>query len=369
MEVAAINCFKRMCSVILVAALLLVAAFPVSAATWDRPTYPQTTAYATSYPDDFSGLLVAYPAFIGSTTYVSQGNEITVTRADGWDTTTTTDGQAVLMYTLSGSMTFNSISGHSGYVNYFDIELALTSAFPGITITLIDATADGFLNSGRTLKNGALYVRFQRTGNKIDTAVRAGSTIRIPWEITVGVYIPTSDNSISTGSKLKDYITSVVLTTLSAGLDDDIFSTEAPITQQQQQDLVNQQITSDAQLQQQNQSWLDGQMGGAVDPQQSGLSSDVSAGAAQLETFDENTFQNISMYKQSLNFDIGSWSDYAAGLSYVRSIFMAVWNNSPTQIVTVALMLGLAMMLLGRGVLAVMRMQQSSGRRGGGRNA
>lgn len=363
-----ISC-KRCCSVILAVVVLLMAVPSVYAAEWDRPTYPNSTVYASSYPDDFSGLLLAYPAFIGSTTYVSEGNEITVTRTDGWDTTTTTDGQAVLMYTISGTFTVNSLAGHNGYVNNWQIELDLTSAFSGITVTLIDATADGFVNSGRTLSNNALYVTFQRIGQKIDTAVRAGGVIRIPYEITVGVYIPTSDNSISTGSKLKDYITGVTAVSMSAVVDDDVFLQEGPVTGSQQQELTEQQMDHADQLQTENQDWLNGQMGGAVDPEQNGLSSDVSAGAAELETFDQNTFQSIALYKSDLAFDLGAWSDYASALSYVRSIFMAVWNNSPTQIVTVALMLGLAMMLLGRGVLAVMRMQQPSGRHGGDRRA
>lgn len=240
------------------ALLFSLASFSVNAAEWDRPSYPQSTVYATSYPNDFSGLLTVYPAFIGSTTYTSQGDEITVTGVNGWTTTTTTDGQAVLMYTISGSLSINSLAGHTGYVNQFQLELALTSAFSGITITLIDAEADGFINVGRTLSNNALYLQFLRTGQKIDTAVRANGVRRIPIEITVGVYIPTSNNSLSVGSKLKDYITSVTAVNLSAVLDDTIFDNEAPLTSSSQQQIVNEQMEHASNLQQQQQNFQQG---------------------------------------------------------------------------------------------------------------
>ena len=46
-----------------------------------------------------------------------------------------------------------------------------------------------------------------------------------------------------------------------------------------------------------------------------------------------------------------SWLDFQSGLDYVRRIFMIIWNNSPTQVITLSLMLGLAMYLLGRGAV------------------
>lgn len=359
---------KRAFSVILAAVVLLMALPSLNAATWDRPTYANSTVYDSLDQSKFSGFLASYPAFIGSTTYTSEGNEITVTGTNGWTTTTTTDGQAVLMYSITGSFRFSSIASVPGYLNSFKVELGLTSGFPNITLSIVEATADGMVNVGRALENGALVLNFQRSVPEVQLAVHPGESIRIPFEIIVAVYIPTSDNSISTASKLKDYITSVLCVEMAA-VAEDVFATQGNLSYRGMEDLQDANQAFQSNLQTENQSWLNGQMGGAVDPEQSDLSSDVTAGAAELETFDQNTFQNISMYKSDLSFDLGSWSDYAAGLSYVRSIFMAVWNNSPTQIVTVALMLGLAMMLLGRGVLAVMRMQQSSGRRGGGRHA
>ena len=50
-----------------------------------------------------------------------------------------------------------------------------------------------------------------------------------------------------------------------------------------------------------------------------------------------------------LDFGLGNWADAAAGITYIGSIFLMIWNNSPTQVVVLSLMIGLCVLLLGRG--------------------
>lgn len=219
------------------ALLFSLASFSVNAAEWDRPTYSTSTIYDTTNPSQFAGYLSGYPAFIGSTTYTAQGDEITVTGTNGWTTTTTTDGQAVLMYTISGAFRFSSIGSYSGYLENFKVELGLTSGFPNVTLSIVNATAEGMSNVGRALQNGALVLNFQRAVSQIDMAVRAGESIRIPYEITVAVYIPTSNNSISTASKLKDYITSCLVVEMNAILDGNVFQEQGNLNYREMEDL------------------------------------------------------------------------------------------------------------------------------------
>lgn len=87
------------------------------------------------------------------------------------------------------------------------------------------------------------------------------------------------------------------------------------------------------------------------------------AGQQQAQQ-EEDTWNNINSYKGDLDFSI-DWSEAASGLSYVSGIFMMIWNNSPTEIITLSLMLGIAMLGIGRGVQAAIRVSRNSGRKGG----
>lgn len=91
------------------------------------------------------------------------------------------------------------------------------------------------------------------------------------------------------------------------------------------------------------------------------------AGQQQAQQ-EEDTWNNINSYKGDLEFSI-DWSEAASGLSYVSGIFMMIWDNSPTEIITLSLMLGIAMLGIGRGVQAAIRSSRSSGRKGGGDSA
>lgn len=87
------------------------------------------------------------------------------------------------------------------------------------------------------------------------------------------------------------------------------------------------------------------------------------AGQQQAQQ-EEDMWNNINSYKGDLDFSI-DWSEAASGLSYVSGIFMMIWDNSPTEIITLSLMLGIAMLGIGRGVQAAVRVSRNSSRKGG----
>lgn len=87
----------------------------------------------------------------------------------------------------------------------------------------------------------------------------------------------------------------------------------------------------------------------AVNPGQSAVTDQLQQGAAQLEAFDQKTFEDVTKYTAQLNFGLGDWAEAASGISYIGSVFMLIWDNSPTQPIILSLMLGLCMLVLGRG--------------------
>lgn len=97
---------------------------------------------------------------------------------------------------------------------------------------------------------------------------------------------------------------------------------------------------------------------GAINPDQSGLISDVDNAGQQQAQQEEQLWTNINSYKGDLTFNLDDWSEAAGGLSYVSGIFMQIWNNSPTQIIILSLMLGIAMLSIGRGVQAAVRVSR-----------
>ena len=99
--------------------------------------------------------------------------------------------------------------------------------------------------------------------------------------------------------------------------------------------------------------------GSAVNPDQSGLVEDVDNAGQQQQTQEEQLWTNINNYKGELTFNLDDWSEAAGGLSYVSGIFMQIWNNSPTQIIILSLMLGIAMLSIGRGVHAAVRVSRN----------
>lgn len=99
--------------------------------------------------------------------------------------------------------------------------------------------------------------------------------------------------------------------------------------------------------------------GEAINPDQSGLVEDVDNAGQQQQQQEDKLWTNINSYKGDLTFNLDDWSEAAGGLSYVSSIFMTIWNNSPTQIIVLSLMLGIAMLSIGRGAMAAVRVSRN----------
>lgn len=99
--------------------------------------------------------------------------------------------------------------------------------------------------------------------------------------------------------------------------------------------------------------------GSAVNPDQSGLVEDVDNAGQQQQQQEDQLWTNINSYKGDLTFNLDDWSEAAGGLSYVSSIFMTIWNNSPTQVIVLSLMLGIAMLSIGRGAMAAVRVSRN----------
>ena len=99
--------------------------------------------------------------------------------------------------------------------------------------------------------------------------------------------------------------------------------------------------------------------GSAVNPDQSGLVDDVDNAGQQHQQQEDQLWTNINSYKGDLTFNLDDWSEAAGGLSYVSGIFMQIWNNSPTQVIVLSLMLGIAMLSIGRGAMAAVRMSRN----------
>ena len=98
---------------------------------------------------------------------------------------------------------------------------------------------------------------------------------------------------------------------------------------------------------------------GAINPDQSGLVEDVDNAGQHQQQQEDQLWNNINSYKGDLTFNLDDWSEAAGGLSYVSGIFMQIWNNSPTQIIILSLMLGIAMLSIGRGVQAAVRVSRN----------
>ena len=103
-----------------------------------------------------------------------------------------------------------------------------------------------------------------------------------------------------------------------------------------------------AAIQNQTQHYEDS-FSGAVNSGQSGANQEIQDNVGQLENFDNQIFTDVSDYTSQLDFGLGDWSDAAAGISYIGSIFMLIWDNSPTQVIVLSLMVGLCLLILGRG--------------------
>ena len=110
------------------------------------------------------------------------------------------------------------------------------------------------------------------------------------------------------------------------------------------------------------------QISGATNENQSGANNQMQQGVGQLDDFDNQIFQNVADYTAHLDFGLDDWGEAAAGITYIGSIFLMIWNNSPTQVIILSLMIGLCILLLGRGarVAGVVRRSHRDDDGGGG---
>lgn len=99
----------------------------------------------------------------------------------------------------------------------------------------------------------------------------------------------------------------------------------------------------------------DNSLASGINPDQSGKTDELNNIGGQQSGQEDKLWQNINTYKSDISFSLDGWDDAAAGLSYVTNLFMVIWNNSPTQPIVLALMLGIAMLSIGRGVSAAVR--------------
>ena len=99
----------------------------------------------------------------------------------------------------------------------------------------------------------------------------------------------------------------------------------------------------------------DNSLSSGINPDQSGKTDELNNAGNQQSSQESQLWQNINTYKSDISFSLDGWDDAASGLSYVTSVFMLIWNNSPTQPIVLSLMLGIAMLSIGRGVSAAVR--------------
>ena len=103
----------------------------------------------------------------------------------------------------------------------------------------------------------------------------------------------------------------------------------------------------------------DNSLASGINPDQSGKTDDLNNIGGQQSGQEQQLWQNINTYKSNISFGLDGWDDAAAGLSYVTNVFMLIWNNSPTQAIVLSLMLGIAMLSIGRGVSAAVRVSHN----------
>lgn len=99
--------------------------------------------------------------------------------------------------------------------------------------------------------------------------------------------------------------------------------------------------------------------GSALNPNQSQKTEELNDAGNQQAGQENQLWQNINSYKSDISFALDGWDDAAAGLSYVTNVFMLIWDNSPTQAIVLSLMLGIAMLSIGRGVSAAVRVSHN----------
>lgn len=121
------------------------------------------------------------------------------------------------------------------------------------------------------------------------------------------------------------------------------------LTKSDQEEIIQGQTDQIISNENANYNDMQDQISGATNESQSGANDQVQQGVGQLDDFDSEIFQNVADYTSQLDFGLDDWGEAAAGITYIGSIFLMIWNNSPTQVIILSLMIGLCILLLGRG--------------------
>lgn len=100
------------------------------------------------------------------------------------------------------------------------------------------------------------------------------------------------------------------------------------------------------------QDYLEGGFSAGVNDQQSIVDGQINSGITQMDVFEQGVYADINQYKSGLDFSMASFNEAASGLDYIRGIFMMIWNNSPVSPIILSMMLGLVLLLIGRGAKA-----------------
>lgn len=87
-----------------------------------------------------------------------------------------------------------------------------------------------------------------------------------------------------------------------------------------------------------------------TNPMFPGYDDDLQNADSALDQYDEQLFEDVNYYKDQLTFNLDEWGEFSSGLDYVRMVFMKIWDNIPTQIIVLSLMLGVGALIIGRGV-------------------
>ena len=98
------------------------------------------------------------------------------------------------------------------------------------------------------------------------------------------------------------------------------------------------------------QNSIDGWGSGAVNPGASSSITSADSALGDLNTSEDVYWEQINTQIDDLDFSITDISALSAGLTYIGNIFMMVWNTDLRTPIILSLMLGLVLLVIGRGV-------------------
>lgn len=98
------------------------------------------------------------------------------------------------------------------------------------------------------------------------------------------------------------------------------------------------------------QSAIDGWGSGSVNPGADSAISSADSALGDLSSSEDVYWEQISTQIDDLDFSITDISALSAGLTYISGIFMIVWNSDFRTPIVLSLMLGLVLLVIGRGV-------------------